>query len=356
MESPNLPHYLLEHAPWSPEADPIWPATTFVIRRNVSPHLFPSKLKEERAQILQSQLKEALIAQAALHDPQFLPAENLSAIEKEFLFEHFLRLQGFQSTLKGQGFLVDASARFLALFNIEDHLQLHLTECENKLESGWNSLSDLDTKLSKLLDFAFSEKFGYLTADPALCGTGFKMTAFLHLPALIHKDKLQDALAKQNDEEIEASSMQGSLDEHLGDLLILSNRFTLGVSEENIFYSLHSAAMQFALLEKTLRAHLREDHDSEMKDHVSRAFGLLMHSYQLQTKETLDALSLMKLGLDLGWISGVTDQAINEVFFLCRRAHLTSLSLETDPKNLPRRRAELIHTKLKPMQLSIEKE
>ncbi len=180
------------------------------------------------------------------------------------------------------------------------------------------------------------------------------MTAFLHLPALIHKDKLQDALAKQNNEEIEASSMQGSLDEFLGDLVILSNRYTLGVSEENIFYSLHSAAMQFALLEKTLRDHLREDTDSEMKDHVSRAFGLLMHSYQLETKETLDALSLMKLGLDLNWISGITHQAINEVFFQCRRAHLTALSLETDPKHLLRRRAELIHTKLKPMQLNTE--
>ena len=354
MESPNLPPYLLEHVPWGKEADPIWPATTFVLRRNLNHHVFPTKLKEDRAHILQSQIKETLLAQASLTNPQFLAAETLTAIEKEFLFEHFLRLEGFQNTLKGQGFLVDSTANFLALFNIEDHLQLHLTECENKLEKGWNSLSELDTKLSSILDFAYSEKFGFLTSDPALSGTGFKMTAFLHLPALIHKDKLQDALAKQNDEEIEASSMQGSMEDFLGDLLILSNRYTLGMSEENIFYSLHSAAMQFSLLEKTLRDHLREDADDEMRDHVSRAFGLLMHSYQLQTKETLDALSLMKLGLDLGWISGVTDQIINEVFFQCRRAHLTSLSLETDPKHLPRLRAELIHTKLKPMQLQTE--
>lgn len=351
MASPNLPEYLLNHVPWEQEADPIWPATTFVLRRNLAPHIFPTKLKEERAHILRNQLQDVLLSQANLADPKFLPAENLTAIEKEYLFEHFLRLQAFQSVLKGQGFLVDSSTKFLALFNIEDHLQLHLTECENKLEKGWNTLSNLDTKLSKILDFAYSEKLGYLTSDPALCGTAFKMTVFLHLPALIHKDRLQDALAKQNDEEIEASSLEGTFDSFLGDLLILTNRYCLGISEENIFYSLHSAAMQFALLEKTLRNRLREDKDSAMKDHVSRAFGLIMHSYQLETKETLGALSLMKLGLDLGWVAGVTDQTINEVFFQCRRAHLYTLFHDPDPTHLARHRAELIHSKLKTMEL-----
>ncbi len=354
MATPNLPTPLVEHIPWGKGSDPIWPATTFVLRRNLNPYIFPLKLKEERASLIESQLKDALLAHAELKNPTFLNAEALSATDKEYLFEHFLRLKAFQSSQKGQGFLVEETASFLALFNIEDHLQLHLTECKNDLEKGWNFLSEIDTSLSKVLDFAYSPKFGYLTSDPSFCGTGFKMTAFLHLPALIQSDKLQDALAKQNDEEIEATSMQGTNDEFLGDLLILSNRFSLGLSEENIFYSIHSAAMQFSLLEKTLRDHLREGANEEMKDHVSRAFGLLMHSYQLQTKETLGALSLMKLGLNLGFVTGVTDQAINEVFFRCRRAHLTTLSLETNPKHLPRRRAELIHTKLASMQLKTE--
>ncbi len=354
MATPNLPKPLLDHLPWDESANPIWPATTFLLRRNLKAYPFPSKLKEETARLITSELESALLARSALVSPKALETDSLSAIEKEFLFEHFLRLHAFQSSLKGHGFLIDDTASFLALFNIEDHLQLHLTVCSKELEKGFEKLVRLDTELSNLLEFASTPKFGYLTSDPSFCGTGLKMTVFLHLPALILCNRLQDALAKQNDEEIEASSMQGSLNEFLGDLLILTNRYTLGVSEENIFYSLHAAAMQFSLLERTLRDKLKIEGNEEMKDRVSRAFGLLMHSYQLQTQETLSALSLMKLGLDLGWIAGVSDQVLNEVFFQSRRAHLAALFQESDPNHLPRRRSELIHSKLGGMQLKTE--
>lgn len=351
MEQTKLPQALLEHLPWGPDADPIWPATTFHLRRNLTHHLFPSKLKKPLAAQLLPQLKEALITHSKVVDPAFFAASDLPALDKEYLFEHFLCREGFQHSLEGQGFLLDNSAKFLALFNIQDHLQLQLTECKNELESAWEHLSKIDTALCNALDFAFSPKFGFLTSDPALSGTGLKITAFLHLPALIHNNGLHDALAKQNEQEIEATNMQGSENDYLGDLLILTNRYTLGTSEDKIFYSIHSSAMELIILEKTLRDHLREERNPEMKNQVSRAFGLLKHSYQLQTKETLNALSLMKLGLDLGWIKGVEDMTINEVFFLCRRAHLAYLFREDDQSTLPRKRAELIHERLAAMEL-----
>lgn len=347
----KLPPYLLEHLPWEQEADPIWPATTLVLRRNLSRRLFPPKLKEREALSVEEDLKNALLAQADFTEPQFFSAEMLSATDKEYLFEHFLCREGFQNTLRGQGFLIEKSASILALFNIEDHLQLHLSACKAGLEKAWTSLSQISSSIAKILDFAYAPKWGFLTSHPSQCGTALQATAFLHLPALIRMERIQDALAKQKEEEIEVSGMQGTPDVFLGDLLILANRFSLGVSEDTIFYALHSAATELTLLEKKLREELRHDSKAELKDLVFRAFGLLMHSYQLQTPETLDALSLMKLGLDLGWLTGVSDRTLNEIFFQCRKAHLTYLAEEKDPKNLPHARAAFIHKKLAPMQL-----
>ncbi len=85
-----------------------------------------------------------------------------------------------------------------------------------------------------------------------------------------------------------------------------------------------------------------------LKDKMSRAYGLLLHSYQLETKEALNALSQIKLGIDLGWIQGINDQEINELLFRCRRAHLAQshekISLHT--KDLSEARAAYLHEKL----------
>jgi protein arginine kinase len=88
---------------------------------------------------------------------------------------------------------------------------------------------------------------------------------------------------------------------------------------------------------------------ADVTDQISRAFGLLLHSYQLQTKETINALSLLKLGLSLGMISGITPQQIHALFFLCRRPHLAKLAKvpSTDPQELAHERAAFLHKELK---------
>ena len=93
-----------------------------------------------------------------------------------------------------------------------------------------------------------------------------------------------------------------------------------------------------------------------MKDHVSRAFGLLRHSYQLQTNEAMDALSLLKLGVELGWIEGITSAKVNALLFQCRRAHLqyTIQDTETiDLQAIAHKRAEFLHQQLKELVIKI---
>jgi protein arginine kinase len=347
-EKAELPTALLEHTPWENEVNPIWPASSFLLHRNLSQSFFPPKLNETEAVQVLGLLKEAFNKATELKEPTFLKAELLSPLDKEFLFEHFLCQESFQNTLAGQALVVDDSARFLALFNVQDHIQLQLIDCQNEWEKTWNRLVSLEAEISNALNFAYSSKFGYLTADPSFCGTGLQVFIYLHVPALIHTGKLQEALLKNKDENVLATSMEGSVDDIAYDLLVLRNPYTLGLSEENILHDLQSSAMKLMALEKTLRTHLKQENNAEIKDQVSRAYGLLLHSYQLHAKETLSALSLIKLGLDLGWIEGITDNKLNDIFFKCRRAHLSHLFQDKaiDPQELPRKRAEYIHQSL----------
>jgi protein arginine kinase len=347
-ERAELPKALIEHLPWQNETNPIWPATTFLIRRNLSKHLFPAKCSEAQAQQTLEIIRNALFGSPELDSPILLKAEELTPLDKEFLFEHFLCSESFQNTLAGQAFAVEKSSSLLAIVGIGDHLQLQLLDGTGDWEKAWNRLYAIEASLGQTLDYAYQPRFGYLTSDFSLCGTGLIVQAYLHVPALIHSGQLQETLIKQKDEEVAAAGMQGGVDEWIGDLLVLTNRFTLGVTEENISHALTSTAMRLVIAERTLRSRLKEQGGDEMKDQISRAYGLLMHSYQLQTKEALGALSLIKLGADLGWISGIAQGKLNEAFFRCRRAHLTYAQQDPhmDAQEIHRRRAAFLHKEL----------
>jgi protein arginine kinase len=145
------------------------------------------------------------------------------------------------------------------------------------------------------------------------------------------------------------SLLEKNQDELIGDFLILKNNYTLGLTEESILRDLHLTATKLILAEQTQRLRYKESASAEAKDAMARAYGLLMHSYQLQTKETLQAISQIKLGVNLGWIQGIQDEEVNEIFFRCRRAHLQQVNKEPplDKKELAHARAAYLHEKLK---------
>jgi protein arginine kinase len=354
-EKINLPDPLLEHIPWENEINPIWLASSFILRRNLNKYLFPSKMNESQFQQTFNILQDAALKTLILDKPVCLKAEELSALDKEYLFEHFLCMEGFQNTTTGQGFIVDSTSRFMAMLNIEDHLQLQLVDCKGAWENAWNTLNKTETTLGESLEYAFNPRFGYLASNPALSGTSFTVHVFLHLPALIHTGQFLDTLTKLKEDDVTITGMQGNLEELVGDLIVLQNTYTLGVNEENILHALHSMAMKLMALEKTLRTHIQTENHLEIKDLVCRAFGLLMHSYQLQTKEALSSLSLLSLGLDLGWIAGITHQTLHKAFFTCRRSHLLHALNEksAEEHDIPRKRAEYLHKLLHGIELKI---
>jgi len=356
MSSPlSLPPYLQEQLLWEQENNPLWPASTFILRRNLAKFPFPSKLDENSMRQVEGILATALTSISHLDTPTFLKAEELSALDKEFLYEHFLCRESFQNMSKGQAFVVDRSSRFLALINSEDHLQLHLVDSKGDWEKAWAFLSEIDTALSSSLEFAFSPRFGYQTSDLGFLGTGLEIFCYLNLPALIHTKELEETLLKQKEEGIDAGGILGTPEDLVGDLVVLNNRYTLGVSEDHILHALHSTSSKLILAEKAVRDHLKQEASVDMKDHVARAFGLLVHSYQLQAKEAMNALSMLKFGLDLGWVEGISLQKIRELFFNCQHAHLTYAlkRQEISHEEVAKKRAEYLHAHIKNIQLKI---
>ncbi len=335
--------------------DPIWIRSTFTLHRNLQNEHFPPKMEKNQFEKTYARLKEALFKNPLVTKPIACTAKEMSPRDKELVFEHFLCLEGFQDALPGQGVVFDETCKFLSLINMQDHLKLHFVDSEGSWESAFNLLSQIEVSLGEALGFAFNPKFGYLTSDKGLAGTGLVAHIYLHLPSLIHTGQIEEVLLKYKEEEVSLLGLKGSLENLVGDLIILRNTYTLGCNEENILYNLHSMAMRLVALEKQVRGILGSEGHADIKDKIARSYGLLLHSYQLQTKEALDALSLMKLGLSLGFVEGVSDEELTRLIFQARRARLVhTLGIpHAAPEEIPHRRAEFLHSQLKSLQLKI---
>lgn len=345
---------ILENIPWKADSNSLWPFTLFISRRNLAKYHFPSKMNEAESATVLNSLKGALLNLPNLANGYWLKKQDLKPLDKELLLEHFLFSGTFPESIDGSAIFLDPSLAILSTINMGNHLELRVLDSKGDLETGWGVISKLENTLSTHFDFAFSSKFGFLTSNPQNCGTGLTILAFLHLPALIQTEQLQEILSKQNEESLITYGISGNPGEFIGDIVVLQNNYALGVTEESIVRSVQSMATKLIGSEKKTRATLKKEAPDKFKDKISKAYGLLVHSYELEVAEALNLLSLIKLGLDLGWITGIQESKINELFFKIRRGHLTHLfpGME-DLKKIAHKRAEFLHTELQGMQLII---
>ncbi len=340
MIKTELPQTLLQQLPLEKGVNPIFPASTISLRRNLASPLFPSKCTPQELEQI------ALDIQDALQEAHYLalPSQRLTPLDKEFLFEHFLWVEKVQNPSL---FLLDPLSHLLILINGSDHLQFHLLNSQEEIEARYATIAEIEKKIATL-GFAFSPQFGHLTSQPEYSGTGLTITNYLHLPALIQTGSIQEILDKQQSEETTVSSMEGDKN-FVGNLLLLRNRYRQGVTEESILRVLQETRERLMLSEEAMRTKLKIAPSPEIQDAIYRAYGILMNSYQLETRETLSLLSMIQLGLELGLLTGVPKNKPIELFFTCRKAHLTYHLL---PKYIPlhelsHKRAEYIHNELR---------
>ncbi len=345
---------LKQKKPWTDNHNDIWIASTLSLFRNIENFNFPGKMTAERRKQIIPLLSKELTQIPGLDKPIVLNADEITPNEKEYLVEHFLSPFSYHDTYAGEGFVIDNSGQFLATLNVHDHLHLHLIDIRGELEKSWNSLVKMEMQIGKSFAYAFSSRFGFLTSNAANCGTGLIIALYLQPSALIHTGKIDEFLEKNADKSLTITGLQGNPEELIGDILMIKNHYTLGMNEENIISTLRSFATKLLVEEGSARNGIKHQESPQVKDKVSRAFGILIHSYQIDAIEALNAISLLKLGSELGWLEGSNTAALNELFFNCRRSHLfQTFGEKISPEELPHKRAEFIHQSLKNVQLKI---
>lgn len=202
------------------------------------------------------------------------------------------------------------------MVNEEDHLNLQVLYPGLMLFESYKLAEKIDYELEKNLSFAYNTNFGYLTSSPTNVGTGMKASAILHLPGLKYSgvlDNTKDALKKLG---IEVSGVYGEGSEVLGDIYEISNKKTLGFSEMEIIDKLENIIINIINRERISREDLLKEKSFFLKDKVYRALGILKYARIIDDKESLNNLSIVRMGVYLNLYNKlnydqITDLMIN---------------------------------------------
>jgi protein arginine kinase len=317
------------------------------LARNLRGYAFPGWAKKtERMQILEA-IKPQVEALPEMSDAYSVYSQDLSALEKQVLVERHLISREHAAKGVGSAVVMNRRQTLSIMINEEDHLRMQAIRAGLQLKSVFKMIDKVDSALEDRLDYAFHSQFGYLTACPTNVGTGMRASAMLHLPALVLSEQINQVIQAVNKVGLAVRGLYGEGTEALGNFFQVSNQTTLGQKEEDIIAELQKVIERVIEHEQNARQLLLQKKPNTLLDHIGRGYGILRHAYSMNSKEALNLLSFIKLGIDLGFFPEECRQPVDELFIETQPAHLqkgTVQKLAADERDSLR--AEIIRAKL----------
>ena len=298
------------------------------LARNVKGLPFPGWAKKpDRIKALE------LVRPAVESLPQMAEAfsesmDNLTVLDKNILVERHLISREHAAKNAGSGLVLNREESLCVMINEEDHLRIQALRPGLQLRQAWHAIDQVDSKLEKKMEFAFTPALGYLTACPTNVGTGIRVSAMLHLPGLVLAEQINQIIQAVNKLGLAVRGLYGEGTEALGNVFQVSNQMTLGETENDIVERLNKVLAQIIEHEENARSMLLEKKPKTVYNHIGRAYGILANAHSISSKETLNLLSLMRLGVDLGLFTDLERWQVDELFVTTQPAHLQRVHSE----------------------------
>ncbi len=317
------------------------------LARNLADYPFSHWASKKEQETILETSRQNILSIKKLKDSLFLEIGKLDPIDKQFLVERHLMSKEHMVDSENKGLCVGQDEVISIMINEEDHLRMQVMKSGFNLKEAWQILNDIDTELGNSMDFAYSVDFGYLTACPTNTGTGMRASVMLHLPSLVMTKQIGKVLQAITKLSLTARGLYGEGTEASGNFFQISNQVSLGHKEEDIIDNIDRIIKQIVDHEQSARETLLAQNKEALEDRIWRAYGTLKSAHIITSTETIDLLSLARLGVDLGVIKQADRTLINELFVITQPAHLQKLEKKKlSPNQRDVKRAEIIREKL----------
>jgi protein arginine kinase len=330
-----------------PESD-IVISSRIRLARNLAAFPFTNRASAHQKSEIEAMLRERIVKLELDPKLAYINIVGLSTLDRQFLVERQLISRELAGADGPRGVALAPRETVSLMVNEEDHLRLQVMRSGFSLDEAWQDIDKVDDLLEQKVNYAFSDEFGYLTACPTNVGTGMRASVMLHLPALVYTKQIEKVFRALQKINLAVRGLYGEGSRASGDFYQISNQVTLGKSETTILGDIREVIPQIIKYEREARTTLMREQRQALQDRVSRAHGTLCSATMMTSEETMELLSHVRLGVNLGLLEDITIPTVNELFIQTQPAHLQKLmgaSLDGEERNAAR--ARFLRTKLR---------
>ena len=287
------------------------------LARNLAGYKFLSRCSTaEKSEILKK-LKEALMSLELGDKIFYISVDKAPVLDRNFLVERHLISRHHAFSKGPRGAIIAQSESFTAMINEEDHLRIQVLKGGLQLSQCLEQINRIDDMIEAKVDYAFSPRYGYLTACPTNLGTGIRVSVMLHLPALKMTGQTEKFFNAAKDMTLAVRGLFGEGTEAAGDFYQLSNQVTLGISERAIVSQFEDSIIpEIVEYENAARKQLLSKDVDVLDDKISRAMALLRNAHLISSQEALFLLSHLRLGINMRENMGASTPAIENLYTL----------------------------------------
>ncbi len=286
------------------------------IARNIAGKKFVSTASDEELKDVLMTIKNSNIDS----DLRFINLSDLDELMKNSLVEKRVISRDLLE-MKETGILLNDTEDISIMINEEDHFRIQVMKPGFNLDEALSDAIKVDEKISSKINYAYNDKYGFLTACPTNLGTGLRASVMLHLPALRLIGKIEKVLEVVNKVNLNVRGVYGEGTEAIGDLYQVSNKISLGVTEEEIVENVKLIVQKLIEQERKAREYLKNQGET-FEDKISRTYGNLVYARKMTYSECAKIISIVRLGISMGIITEIDNKKLNKISILTKPATL----------------------------------
>jgi len=290
------------------------------LSRNVQGIPFTNRAKKAELKKVYDLMKETALTIG--YGLKFFDMKDVDVISKNVLVEKRMIDREFaRSKNPYTAILVSDDESICIEVNGEDHIKLQAFCSGFDIVNLMNLVIELDKKLEEYVPYSYNEKYGYLNSMPTNIGTGMMASVLVHLPGLSLTNNLRKVSNVVTTVGMNILGAYGEGTKSEGDLYQISNNQTIGITEQDIITNLQVIVQKIIEQERAARKTLTKK-GIYFEDKLYRALGILQNARMIDYRESLNLISGIKLGTDLGIIDGMSDLKIRKLMLYSKPANL----------------------------------
>ncbi|MBQ9161910.1 MAG: hypothetical protein IJX74_01405 [Clostridia bacterium] len=290
-------------------------STRYRLSRNIAEFPFPTRLDAASAKEIINRIGGVLEANGfnKTDFSEISHANAYSLAEKMYITPDFIR-ESLPHAL-----YLNEPCNLSAMLCRREHIQLQCILPGFDLKDASSAVQKIEELLDSKFNFAYDERFGYLTSDPAYLGSGAEISVLLFLPALRRACFILPLSEKLSKCGMCLKSFFSESTE--SNIYILTNKIT-DVPQAKLVEYFSRTVREIIDSERAQRREIVGEEYERIADAATRAEGVLRYANLLSYSDFLKYSAEVRLGISLGMITDVKTEL------------LTALLIESLPATL----------------------